>query len=100
MVAVPEAVRVNVTEQLPPLNVQLGELKVPAAPDDVKLTLPAGVELPAPLVSATVAVQVDGCPTVTELGLHTTVVEVVRSVAVTEPLVTEVLPAWTESLGV
>ena len=43
MVAVPEAVRVNVTEQLPPLNVQLAELKVPAAPDEVKLTLPAGV---------------------------------------------------------
>jgi hypothetical protein len=92
MVAVPEADGVNVTEQLPVAdNVQLGALNVPARPLAVNPTEPAGVLLPTPLVSATVAVQVDACPTATVLGLHTTVVEVVRRVAVTEPLVAPLL---------
>src|SRR5437773_10371422 len=60
MVAVPAAVGVNVTEQLPLERVQLVALKVPARPVAVKATEPAGVVAPAPLVSATVAVQVDG----------------------------------------
>ena len=81
---------------------QLGALKVPAKPLAVKPTEPAGVEDPTPLVSATVAVHVDGWLIATVPGLQTIVVEVVRRVAVTEPLVAPLLalPAWTESLGV
>src|SRR5207249_2680010 len=100
MVAVPAAVGVNVTEQLPLERVQLVALKVPARPVAVKATEPAGVVAPAPLVSATVAVQVDDWLIGTEAGVQTIVVEVVRRVAVTVPLVTLVLPACTESLGV
>jgi hypothetical protein len=93
---------VKVTEQVPPDNVQLAALKVPARPVAVKPTDPAGVLLPTPLVSATVAVQVDGWLIATVPGLQTTVVEVVRRVAVTEPLVAPLLalPACTPSLGV
>jgi hypothetical protein len=102
IVAVPEAVGVNVTEHVPADSVQLGALKVPARPVAVNATDPAGVLLPTPLVSATVAVQVDGWLIATVPGLQTTVVEVVRRVAVTEPLVAPLLalPAWTASLGV
>src|SRR5213083_3299975 len=83
MVAVPAALGVNVTEQLPaPDRVQLVALKVPARPVAVNATEPAGVVEPAPLVSATVAVHVEGWLMATVLGLHTMVVEVVRSVAV------------------
>jgi hypothetical protein len=94
---------VKVTEQVPAAdNVQLGALKVPARPVAVNPTDPAGVVAPAPLVSATVAVQVEAWPTETEEGLQTTVVDVVRRVAVIEPLVAPLLalPAWTVSLGV
>ena len=60
MVAVPDAVGVNVTEQLPDADsVQLGALKVPAVPLEVNPTEPAGVVEPTPLVSATVAVHVE-----------------------------------------
>ena len=55
-------------------------------PVAAKATEPAGVVAPAPLVSATVAVQVEGWLTATEDGEQTTVVDVVRSVPVTEPL--------------
>ncbi len=54
-------------------------------------TEPAGVVAPAPLVSATVAVQVEGWLTATEDGEQTTVVDVVRSVPVTEPLAAPLL---------
>jgi hypothetical protein len=92
MVAVPEADGVNVTEQLPVAdNVQLGALNVPARPLAVNPTEPAGVLLPTPLVSATVAVQVDGWLMATVPGLQTTVVEVVRRVATTEPFVAPLL---------
>jgi hypothetical protein len=91
MVAVPVADGVNVTEQVPAARVQLGALNVPAEPLEVNPTDPAGVDAPAPLVSATVAVHVDACPTVTVPGLQTTVVEVVRRVAVTEPLLAPLL---------
>ncbi len=74
------------TEQLPLTRVQLVALKVPAAPVLVKATEPAGVVAPAPLVSATVAVQVEGWLIATVPGLQTIVVEVVRRVAVTVPL--------------
>src|SRR5207249_3625966 len=100
MVAVPAAVGVNVTEQLPLERVQLVALKVPARPVAVKATDPASVLLPAPLVSTTVAVQVEVWLMATVAGLQTIVVDVVRRVAVTVPLVTLVLPACTESLGV
>src|SRR5436190_1701797 len=102
MVAVPAALGVNVTEQLPLTSVQLVALKVPARPVAVKATEPAGVVAPAPLVSATVAVQVDGWLVGTVAGVQTIVVGVVRSVAFTVPLVAPLLelPACTESLGV
>ena len=89
--AVPAALGVNVTEQVPKARVQVAALKVPARPAAVKPTDPAGVLLPTPLVSATVAVQVDGWLIATVPGLQTTVVEVVRRVATTEPLVTPLL---------
>src|SRR5437773_1787013 len=102
MVAVPAAVGVNVTEQLPLARVQLVGLKGPARPVAVKATEPAGVVAPAPLVSATVAVQVEAWLMATVPGLQTIVVEVVRRVAFTVPLVAPLLelPACTESLGV
>ena len=75
----------NVTEHEPALSVQLAGLTEDpvAVPVTAKLTVPAGVEEPAPLVSATVATQFDVPPTVTLLGVQTTVVDVVRSVTVT-----------------
>jgi hypothetical protein len=91
MVAVPAALGVNVTEQLPLARVQLGALKVPARPVAVKATEPAGVEEPTPLVSATVAVQVDGWLMATVPGLQTIVVDVVRKVATTVPLLVPLL---------
>ena len=92
MVAVPAAVGVNVTEQLPaPDRVQLVALKVPARPVAVNATEPAGVVEPAPLLSATVAVHVVDPPTLTEEGVQATVVLVVRRVAVTVPLVAPLL---------
>jgi len=68
---------VKVTEQLPLASVQLGALKVPAPPVEVNATVPAGVELPAPLVSVTVAVHVDAWLIGSVDGLQTTVVDVV-----------------------
>jgi len=91
IVAVPTALGVNVTEQLPLTNVQLVALKVPARPVAVKATEPAGVVAPAPLVSATVAVQVEGWLTATVPGLQTIVVEVVLRVTVIEPLLAPLL---------
>jgi hypothetical protein len=102
MTAVPAALGVNVTEQVPVANVQLGALNVPARPVAVKPTEPPGVVAPAPFVSATVAVQVEAWPIGTDDGAQTTVVEVVRRVPITEPLVAPLLalPAWTVSLAV
>ena len=75
----------NVTEHEPALKVQLAGLTDDpvAVPVTTKLTVPAGVEDPAPLVSATVATQFEVPPTVTLLGVQTTVVDVVRIVTVT-----------------
>jgi len=75
MVAVPAALGVNVTEQLPLTSVQLVALNVPARPVAVNATEPAGVVAPAPLVSATVAVQVEAWLMATVPGLQTIVVE-------------------------
>ena len=82
---------VNVTEQLLLISVQLAALKVPAPPVEVKPTEPAGTVPPAPLVSATVAVHVEGWLIGTDAGLQTTVVDVVLFVPVTEPLVAPLL---------
>ena len=91
MVAVPAALGVKVTEQLPLTNVQLVALKLPARPVAAKATEPAGVVAPAPLVSATVAVQVEGWLTATVPGLQTMVVDVVLRVTVIEPLLAPLL---------
>src|SRR2546421_3051 len=84
MVAVPEAVGVNVEEQLPLTSVQLGGLNVPEAPLTEKVTVPVGVLVGAGDVSATVAVQVDVCGIVIEFGVHDTVVVVVLRVTVSD----------------
>src|SRR5205809_7244916 len=91
MVAVPAALGVKVTEQLPLTNVQLVALKLPARPVAVKATEPAGVVAPAPLVSATVAVQGEGWLTATEPGAQSMVVDVVLRVTVIEPLLAGLL---------
>jgi hypothetical protein len=93
IVAVPVvAPAVNTTEQVPAASVQLVGLNVPIpAGATVKLTVPAGTVAPAPSMSATVAAQVVEPPTLTDVGLQVTVVEVLRSVAVTEPLVAPLL---------
>jgi len=62
----------------------------------VKLTVPVGVVfVPVAPVSVTVAVQVEGTPTATDVGTHEIVVVVVRpvTVSVNEPL----LVAWVVS---
>jgi hypothetical protein len=98
MVARPAALGVKVTEHVDVPTVALatrvhgfGVPKVPAAPVLVNVTEPAGLLAPAPLVSTTVAVQVDAWLIGTEAGLQVTVVEVVRRVPVTEPLVAPLL---------
>src|SRR5436189_6345549 len=100
MVAVPVELGVKVTEQLPLTSVQLVALNVPARPVAVNATEPAGVVAPAPLVSATVAVQVEGWLIRTVERRVGIVVEVVRRVAFTVPLVAPLLelPSCTESL--
>src|SRR5438034_1347332 len=102
MVAVPAALGVNVTEQLPLTSVQLVALKLPARPVAVNATEPAGVVAPTPLVSATVAVHVEAWLMATVLGLHTMVVEVVRRFDVMEPFPAPLLdlPACSSSLAV
>jgi len=76
---------VNVTEHVPEARVQLvGLTDDPVAvPVTTKLTVPAGVDDPAPLVSVTVATQLDVPRTVTEFGVQTTDVDVVLRVTVT-----------------
>jgi hypothetical protein len=92
MTAVPAALGVKVTEHVPAADkVQLAALNVPARPLAVNPTEPAGVLEPTPLVSATVAVHVDAWLIGTDAGAQTTVVEVVRRVPTTEPLVAPLL---------
>jgi hypothetical protein len=71
-----------VTEQVPEARVQLVGVNVPVELL-VKLTVPAGVVPPAPLESATVAVQFVCWFTFTELGVQLTVVDVVLRAPVT-----------------
>ena len=57
--AVPVAVAVKVTEQLPDTRAHVAELNEPAGPVSVKVTVPVGVVAVSGEVSATVAVQDD-----------------------------------------
>jgi hypothetical protein len=95
MVAVPVAVAMKVTEQLPEARVQVAELKDPAAPTSVKLTLLDGVIVVPGEVSETVAVHDEAWFTTTGLE-QVTEMEVVRrlTVMLAEALV---LPLWDES---
>jgi len=80
--AVPVAVAVKVTEQLPDTRVHVVELNEPAGPVSVKVTVPVGVVTVPGDVSVTVAVHDDACPTTTGL-VQTTAVEVLRLFTVT-----------------
>jgi hypothetical protein len=74
--------------------VQLALLKLPV-PLLEKLTVPVGVLLVPPSVSATVAVQVDAIPISTDVGEQLTVAEVVRVFTVTvglDAIAASVLP--------
>ena len=83
--AVPVAVGVNVTEQLPLTNEQLGALNDPATPALVKLTVPVGVVVGAGEASVTVAVQVE--PWLTTTGeVHDTAVALLRLLTVMLPV--------------
>ena len=82
MSAVPVAVAVKVTEQLPETKVHVVELNEPAGPVSVKVTVPVGVVTVPADVSVTVAVHEEAWFTTTGL-VHTTAVEVVRGFTVT-----------------
>ncbi len=82
MRAVPVAVAVKVTEQLPDTRAQVVELNEPAGPVSVNVTVPVGVIMVPGEVSLTVAVQDDAWFTTTGL-VQTTAVEVVRTLTVT-----------------
>ena len=93
-VAVPGAVPVNVTEQLPAVNPQVRALRLPPVvpADRVNVTVPVGViAVPAAEVSVTVAVHVDGLkPTVD--GAQLTAMAEVLTVTVIVLLVPGPLP--------
>jgi hypothetical protein len=95
MSAVPVAVAVNVTEQLPETRAQVVELKDPAGPVSVNVTVPVGVVMVPADVSVTVAVHDEATPTTTGL-VQTTAVEVVLGLTVTLAAAL-VLPVWVES---
>ena len=80
--AVPVAVGVKVTEQLPEARVHVVELNEPAGPVSVNVTVPVGVVTVPAEVSVTVAVHDEATPTTTGL-VQTTAVEVVRGLTVT-----------------
>ena len=80
--AVPVAVAVKVTEQLPDTRAQVVELNDPAGPVSVKVTVPVGIVTVPGEVSVTVAVQDDAWFTTTGLE-QTTAVEVLRLLTVT-----------------
>ena len=84
-VAVPVAVPVNVTEQLPAVSPQLRALRLPPVvpADRVKVTVPVGViAVPAAEVSVTVAVHTEPWLMTTVAGAHTTAIAEVRTVTV------------------
>ena len=72
---------VTVTEQVPPLSVQLEALKLSPALELID-TVPVGVELVPESLSVTVTVAVVDCPTCSVDVLRLTVVEVVRGCTV------------------
>jgi hypothetical protein len=74
-VAVPGAIPVKLTEQLPDTSVQLAPTVKTAVLDETKLTVPVGV-FDGFVVSVTVAVQVDVPPMIIVAGLQATAVEV------------------------
>jgi hypothetical protein len=82
MSAVPVAVAVNVTEQLPETRVQVVELNEPAGPVLVKVTVPVGEIAVEGEVSVTVAVQVDAWLATTGV-VQATVFDVVRRLTTT-----------------
>ena len=82
MSAVPMAVAVKVTEQLPETNAHVVELNEPAGPVSVNVTVPVGVVAVPGEVSVTVAVHDEAWPITTGL-VQTTVVEVARRFTVT-----------------
>ena len=68
------------------LTEHVADAPVPASvqvPPGVNVTVPVGVEVVPAAVSVTVAVQLVACPTITEEGVHATVVVVVRRLTVT-----------------
>jgi hypothetical protein len=82
MRAVPVAVAVKVTEQVPDARAHVVELKDPAGPVSVKVTVPVGVDTVPAEVSVTVAVHDEATPTTTGL-VQTTAVDVLRLLIVT-----------------
>jgi len=93
--AVPPAVAVKVTEQLPETRAHVVELNEPAGPVSVNVTVPVGVIIVPGEVSVTVAVHVDPCPITTGV-LQMTAVEVLRLFTVTLAAAL-VLVLWVES---
>ncbi len=93
-VVVPVADGVNVTEHVPATRAQLAALNDPAAPVELKLTVPVGVLVVGGEVSATVAVHVEAWLTKTG-EVHETVVDV--DLVVTVTVVLPELPEWPES---
>ena len=68
------------------LTEQVAVVPVPASvhvPPGVKVTVPVGVLVVPTDVSVTVAVHEEACPTNTVVGVHATVVVVVRKLTVT-----------------
>jgi hypothetical protein len=83
--AVPVALGVNVTEQLPLDNEQVPAgvpLNVPAAPVELNVTAPPGVDAVPGEVSVTVAVHVVKLPTTIVVGWHEIVILVARGLTV------------------
>jgi len=87
-------VAVNVTEHEPETRPQVAALNDPAAPVELKLTVPVGVLVVPAAVSVTVAVQVEAWETTTG-EVHETAVAVVRRLTVM--LAVPELPEWIES---
>jgi len=79
--AVPVDVAVKATEQLPEARVQVAELKDPAGPVSLNVTLPVGVNAVPGDVSETDAVHDEAWLTTTGVE-HTKAVEVVRGITV------------------
>jgi hypothetical protein len=85
MFAVPVALGVNVTEQVPPLNEHVPAgvpLNVPAAPALLNVTVPPGVVAIPGDVSVTIAVQAVKLATTIVVGWHVILIDVARGLTV------------------